>query len=476
MSRGQTDGKVSSRRAFIGGGLAASLAGAAEAGDWLDIGIAARRLRRRELSAVELTRACLDRIAALNKKLNAFITVTAETALEQARAADAELRAGRSRGPLHGIPVALKDVIDTAGVRTTAGSAQYAERIPAEDAEVVRRLKEAGAVLLGKLNMDEFAYSFTSETSHFGPARNPWDTARSPGGSSGGAAIAVATGMCLAALGSDTGGSVRLPAALCGVTGLKPTYGRVDARGVVPLAWTLDHVGPLCRSAQDTAAVLSAIGDPARPAGPVRQLRLAAARGMYFEKLAGEVARLVETAIAEMGRIAAGVRDIRFPALPPSPRWPDLPQVYSTVIGAESYTYHQAMLEKTPERYHPATRATLEGGAAIRTPEYILARREVERLRAESNSIFAGADVLLTPTAPAPAFRLGEPAGLIYLRNCAAWNVYGLPSLSVPCGFTSAGLPAAVQLTGRHGMDETLLALAAAYQGATAWHARRVSI
>ncbi len=461
---------LSSRRAFIGGALLAPLARAEEEPARLGIGEAGELLRRGRLSAAGLAQACLDRIAARNAELNAFITVTADAALERARALDAELRAGRRRGPLHGIPVALKDVIDTAGVRTTAGSAQYAGRVPAEDAEVVRRLNEAGAVLVGKLNMDEFAYSFTSETSHFGPGRNPWDTRRSPGGSSGGAAIAVATGMCFAALGTDTGGSVRLPAALCGVTGLKPTYGRVSARGVVPLAWTLDHVGPLCRSAQDAAAVLAAIGDEPRPAAPVKQLQLAAARGIYFERIDAEVGRLVEEAIAHLGRIAAGVRDLPFPALPPSPRWPDLPLVYSTVISAESYAFHQEMLERTPERYHASTRTTIEGGVAVRAADYIRARRETERLRTESDAIFAGADVLITPAAPGPAFRLGEPAGLVYLRNCAPWNVYGLPSISVPCGFTAAGLPAAVQLTSRYGAEETLLALAAAYQRATAWH------
>ncbi len=218
---------------------------------WMSIEDAAALVRRRKVSPVELTQLCLSRVERLNPKLNAFITVCGEKALADARAAEKEVGAGRWRGPLHGIPIALKDLFDTAGVLTTAASAQYAGRVPAEDAEVVRRLKAAGAVILGKLNMDEFAYNFTSETSFYGPSRNPWDARCTPGGSSGGSAIAVAAGMCFAALGSDTGGSIRLPAAFCGITGLKPSYGRVPAKGVVPLAWSLDHVGPMCRSARD---------------------------------------------------------------------------------------------------------------------------------------------------------------------------------------------------------------------------------
>lgn len=441
---------------------------------WLGIEDAGKLLRGSRLSAVELTQACLRRIERLNGSLNAFITVTAEAALAEARTLDAELRAGRPRGPLHGIPVALKDVIDTAGVRTTAGSAQYAARVPSEDAEVVLRLRAAGVVLLGKLNMDEFAYSFTSETSVHGRSHNPWDQRRSPGGSSGGAGIAVATGMCCAALGTDTGGSVRLPAALCGVTGLKPSYGRVSTRGVVPLAWTLDHVGPMCRSARDAALVLGVIGKSCC-AGvtkrAVRTLRIGIPRKVFYDQLEPEVGRAVEEAARKLEGLTAGVRDIQWTPLEPSPRWPELPLIYSRVISAEAYTFHEEMLRRTPQRYHAATREILAGGAAVSAPEYIRARREVERLRAEAGRLFADADVLLTPTAPAGAFELGVPASLAYLRNSAPWNVYGLPSISVPCGLTSKGLPIGLQITGRS--DDTVLAVAETFQQATAWHTKR---
>ncbi|MBI4876297.1 MAG: amidase, partial [Acidobacteria bacterium] len=273
---------MNSRREFVEAALATGAGFSVPAGDLTRLGVAeaADLLRRKQCSPVELTRACLQRIEKLNPALNAFITVTAEPALAQARTLEAELLRGRSRGPLHGIPMALKDLFDTQGIRTTAGSAQFASRVPAEDAEVVLRLKRAGAVLLGKLNMDEFAYNFTSETSHFGASRNPWNPRRSPGGSSGGSAIAVAAGLCFAALGSDTGGSIRLPAALCGITGLKPSYGRVNARGVVPLAWSLDHVGPMTRGARDAALVLECIGEPARKAArpAAKELRLGVPR------------------------------------------------------------------------------------------------------------------------------------------------------------------------------------------------------
>jgi aspartyl-tRNA(Asn)/glutamyl-tRNA(Gln) amidotransferase subunit A len=455
------------------GALAASAA-SAQGSDpaWFGIAQAGDLLRRRKLSAVELTEACLRRVET-HRSLNAFITPTAEEALAQARTLDGELRSGRRRGPLHGIPVALKDVIDTAGVRTTAGSAHYAGRVPSEDAEVVKRLKAAGAVLLGKLNMDEFAYNFTSETSHFGPSRNPWNTRRSPGGSSGGAGIAVATGMCFAALGTDTGGSVRLPAALCGITGMKPSYGRVSVEGVLPLAWSLDHVGPMCRSARDTELVLAAIGGAGAAPVEVKRLRLAIPRSVLWQGIEPEVDRAVRAAAVEMGRLTAGVEEIPYTDMPASPRWPDLPLIYSQIISAEAYAFHEGMLKRNPEKYHAGTRGTLEGGAGVSAADYIRARREMERLRADAARPFAGADVLLTPTAPSGAFELGGSPGLVYLRNSAPWNVYGLPSVSIPCGFTADGLPIGIQLTGRAGHDETVLRLAEAYQQATDWHAKR---
>lgn len=444
--------------------------------EFLTLEEAAAKVRRKEVSPVELTRACLRRIEAVNPRLNAFITVIAEQALAAARTLEAEAAAGNLRGPLHGVPFAVKDLYDTAGVLTTAGSEQWARRRPSEDAEAVRRLKAAGAVLLGKLNMDEFAYNFTSETGYFGTSRNPWDTARSPGGSSGGSAIAAATGMCHATLGSDTGGSIRLPAALCGISGFKPTYGAVSVRGAAPLAWTLDTVGPMCRTARDCALVFQAmVEDGARtdPAADVRRLRVGVPRAVFFEQLDPEVERLIATALGDLGKLTAGVRDAAAPVLPPSAQIPELPRDYLRVIQAESYAFHEEMLEGRPGCYHEQTRQNIAGGGEVRTADYIRARREIEKARAAADNLFGDADILATPTAHAPAFELGKPAGLIFLRNTSPWNVYGSPTISIPCGFTSGGLPVGLQLAGRPGRDDLVLGLAAAYQRATDWHTRR---
>jgi aspartyl-tRNA(Asn)/glutamyl-tRNA(Gln) amidotransferase subunit A len=465
-----------SRRAFISGLLAGAASAAISTADlcWLSIEQAAEMLRRKKISPVELTHDCLQRIEKFNRSLNCFITVTAERALAQARELEAELRSGRSRGLLHGIPIALKDLFDTAGIRTTAGSEQYADRVPAEDAEVVQRLKKAGAILLGKLNMDEFAYNYTAETSRFGPSRNPWDPKRSPGGSSGGSAVAVASGMCFAALGSDTGGSIRLPAALCGITGFKPTYGRVSTEGATPLAWSLDHVGPMCRSARDAAPVFAAIAPNAdMPMGSSKSLRLGVPREVFWEGLHDEVKGGLGEALTALGRLTAGVQDVKLPELPTAPELPELPLPYTRIITAEAYAFHEEMLKRAPQKYHSGTRKSIENGARVTTAEYIRAAQEMNRLRAASGGLFQDADLLVTPSAPAPAFRFGEKAGLIFLRNLAPWNLYGLPSISIPAAFNGAGLPIGLQITGPAGRDDLVIALAAEYQRATDWHSRR---
>ena len=395
--------------------------------------------------------------------------------MERARALDRELRERGPRGPLHGIPVAVKDLYDTAGIRTTAGSAQWTSRVPTRDAEAVRRLEAAGAVLVGKLNMDEFAYNYTSETSHFGAAHNPWDRRRSPGGSSGGSAIAVAAGMCLAALGSDTGGSIRLPAALCGIAGFKPTYGRIPTEGAAPLAWSLDHVGPMCRTAADAELVYRAIADtgPAVALPGLRTVRIGIPRAVFFDGLEPESARLVEDAIQALGKLAGGLREVRLPALVYPPQLPDLPEPYVTVISTEAYAFHRDMLARNPGGYHPGTRKSIEGGAAYTAADYILKRREMDRLRATSDGLFTEAGLLATPSAPGPAFDLGKPGGLVFLRNLAPWNLYGLPAISIPCGFTASGLPVGMQIVGPRGADSLVLAMARAYEQAAGWHTRR---
>jgi aspartyl-tRNA(Asn)/glutamyl-tRNA(Gln) amidotransferase subunit A len=429
---------------------------------WLSIAEAAAAIRARKLSPVELTRHCLARIAKLNPTLNAFITVTAEQALADAKALENQ----KPRGPLHGIPIALKDLYDTKGIRTTAASKQYANRIPTEDADVVRLLKAAGAVIIGKANMDEFAYNYTGETSAYGTARNPWNTALSPGGSSGGSAVAVAAGLCFAALGSDTGGSIRLPSAFCGVTGYKPTWGQLSANGVLPLAWTLDTVGPMARSAADIEAVYNAIGG--RPT-PTKAPRFGLPRKPFFEQLKPETAQLIESAL----RHFPAPRETQFPAVPTIPGAPELTQPYGTVLYAEAYAFHKQMVEKSPQNYHPQTRDTIALGAATPAAEYIAARRELERYRASAAQLFPNVDLLLTPTTSGPAFPLGKPGGLLFLRNTSLWNLFGLPTISIPCGFTKSGLPVGLQITGRPGEDALVLAAAKTFQHKTDFHLRR---
>jgi aspartyl-tRNA(Asn)/glutamyl-tRNA(Gln) amidotransferase subunit A len=461
---------MQSRRSFTGSLLAAPLAAALPT-DPADLTVteAVMLVRQRKLTPVELTQACLNRIRKLNARLNGLITVLGDEALASARS----LRPAAPMAPLHGIPIALKDLYDTAGVRTTAGSAQWRDRVPKTDATVVRRLRAAGSVLVGKANLDEFAYNFTSETSVFGASHNPWNPECSPGGSSGGSAIAVATGMCLAALGSDTGGSIRLPAAFCGITGYKPTYGRVPTEGAAPLAWSLDHVGPMTRTAQDAALLHSVLSGQPMALPPVRDMRLGLARSPYWEQIDEEVERAVMSAVGTMKRLSREVRDVQLPVLPTASGSP-LPRTYSTVIYAEAYAFHREMLGRHPDRYHSGTRTTIELGKPIAAAEYILEQREMERLRRTAASLlFKDVDVLITPTAPGPAFHLGSKPSLVFLRNTASWNLYGLPTISIPCGFSKNGLPIGLQITGGPDRDDSVLSLAAAFQAETDFHSRR---
>jgi aspartyl-tRNA(Asn)/glutamyl-tRNA(Gln) amidotransferase subunit A len=448
---------------------------------------ASELLRRKILSSVELTQACIARIERLNPAINAFITVTAEQALQQAREAGTEIQRGRWRGPLHGMPLALKDLIDTAGIRTTAASAVFKDRVPAEDAEVVRRLKAAGAVLLGKLNMHEFAYGGTSVPSYYGAVHNPWNRGRIAGGSSGGSGAAVAAHLCFGALGTDTAASVRQPAAYCGVVGLKPTYGRVSTRGVIPLSWSLDHVGPLCRSVQDAAVLLEAIAgfDPLEPSSvdrPIERyteaalarpssLRLGVVRRPYFEQLDADIEAAVNAAIQALAGISAGVREVELP----------YSNLLLTIASAEAYAFHAPYFTRTPELYQAMTRQRLEGAARISAADYVNARREMERLRWQADSAFADVDLLITPTTViAP---IGIEAGNldpplppdgtpVEFRNTHMFDVLGLPAISVPCGFTRDGMPIGLQIAGPRFAESRVLALAHAYEQITDWHTR----
>ncbi len=446
----------------------------------------APRLRRGEVSPVEVTRACLDRIEKLNPALNAFITVTAESALEEAHAAEIEISSGKWRGPLHGIPVALKDLIDTAGTRTTAASALFEHRIPTEDAEVVQRLRRAGAVILGKNNLHEFAYGGSSLVSFFGDVHNPRNTAHIAGGSSGGSAAAVAAGLCYAAIGTDTAGSIREPAALCGCVGIKPTYGRVSARGVIPLSWSLDHVGPLAATVGDAAIVLQAIAgfDPLDACSadvPVsdyisglrdgaKTLRIGVPRAHFFDDLDDEVSAAVEQALVLIRALVVDVRDWQIEV--PSDR---------TVQAAESFAYHARYVAETPELYQPETLRRIRSGEKISAADYIQRRRQLDVERHLARDMFAGIDLLVTPTMPIPAPAIADlkkdpaalrPAELVLLRNTRSFNVWGLPAISVPCGYTKSGLPIGLQIAGPHWREDLVLRLAHAYEQATDWCGR----
>jgi aspartyl-tRNA(Asn)/glutamyl-tRNA(Gln) amidotransferase subunit A len=447
----------------------------------------APRLRRREVSPVEVTHACLERIAQLNPKLNAFITVTAESALAEARTAEIEIARGEWRGPLHGVPVALKDLIDTAGTRTTAASAVFEQRVPTEDAEVVRRLRRAGAVIVGKNNLHEFAYGGSSLVSFFGDVHNPWNTEHIAGGSSGGSAAAVAGGLCYAAIGTDTAGSIREPAALCGCVGMKPTYGRVSARGVIPLSWSLDHVGPLAATVGDAATVLQAIAgydlmDVCSADVPVsdyvsalregtKNLRIGVPQDHFYDDLDHEVWAAVQQALALIETLVADVREMQIGVT-----------ADRTVQAAESFAYHAENVARSPELYQPETLRRIRSGEKISAAEYIRWRRELDRERRRAHDFFAEVDLLVTPTMPIPAPAIDDlkkdpaalrPAELKLLRNTRPFNVWGLPAISVPCGFTKSGLPIGLQIAGPRWREDLVLRLAQAYESATTWHERR---
>ena len=444
-------------------------------------------VRKKSASPVEVTQECLKRIEKLNPVLNAYITVMKEQALAQARELESERQSGKWRGPLHGIPIGLKDLIDTAGVRTTAASAIFADRVPTEDAEVVRRLKAAGAILIGKLNLHEFAYGGTSVPSHFGPVHNPWKLDHIAGGSSGGSAAAVAAELCYGALGSDTGGSIRQPAAFCSIVGLKPTYGRVSTRSVIPLSWSLDHIGPMCRTVADAAILLGAIAgyDPAEATSAdapvpdythalhtkVSGFRLGIPRAIFFDQLDPDIAAATTKAIDALSKLTAGAHDVQLP------QYQTLP-----ILGAEAYTYHLPYLSKSADLYHPSVRERLEGGAKVTMPAYVQARRELDHLRRAVREVFTGADLLITPTTPVPPATIAESgnvavpppgASAFSLRNTSPFDVYGLPTISIPCGFTSSGLPIGIQISGPPFGESQVLALAHAFEQATDWHTRR---
>lgn len=451
----------------------------------LSLAEASERIRTRAVSPVDLVNACLARIETYNPKLNAFITVTRSVALEQARALETEQRAGRLRGPLHGIPIALKDNIDTAGIRTTAASAVFDDRVPSEDAEVARRLKAAGAILLGKLNLHEFAMGGTSATSYYGPVRNPWALERNPGGSSGGSAAAVSADLCYGALGTDTGGSIRTPASYCSIVGLKPTYGLVSIRGIIPLTYSLDHCGPMTRSVRDAAMMLNVltgydrldIASVEHPTEdyvaalnqPVNGLRLGVPRAPFFDHLDRDVAKAVEDALGVLAKITAGLKDTV------------LPTTRDITLGGETVAYHEELIARMPGRYMIPTRRSLQGGLNAKALDYVKGRWKLDLLRRTIDDSFRDIDLVVLPTrrftprlidAAIKREETDIPRNP-ELENTGAFNMYGIPTISIPCGFTSAGLPVGLMIAGPRFAEGKVLALAHAFERATEWHKRK---
>jgi aspartyl-tRNA(Asn)/glutamyl-tRNA(Gln) amidotransferase subunit A len=507
----------SSRREFLAVGLgtaaAARLALADGSGSGelcaLTLKQASDRIRAGKVTPLELTEACLDRTKIYNPKINAWITVMREKALAQAKTLTDEQAAGRLRSPLHGIPIGLKDTIDTAGVRTTAASAVYEYRFPSEDAEAVRRLKAAGAVLIGKCNMHEFDAGATSAVSYWGPVRNPWNLERVAGGPSGGSAAAVAMENCYAALGTDAGGGIRTPASYCGVVGFKPTYGRVSLRGIVPYAWSLDHCGPIARTAEDTAMLLQQIAgydhldidsvdkptaDYSTAIGaPVAQFRLGIA-AQFFDHLDDDVSRAIEEALAVLNKLTKGAHEVALPSL------------LHAGVSAEIAAYHENLRGVNGGTYEPSTARAFPAPDAAKAVDYIRGWRELEMVRRTvDEEVFQkqNVDLLIAPTArhapptieeelvpasgggggrggaasgAAAAPSGGQRARLDLEENTRPFNAYGLPTITVPCGFTKDGMPLGLQISGPHFSEINVLALAHAYQEATEWYKRRPAL
>jgi aspartyl-tRNA(Asn)/glutamyl-tRNA(Gln) amidotransferase subunit A len=457
---------------------------------FLSIEQAARLLRKKEISPADLVEVALARIERLNPRINAFITVVADRARKQARLAEKQIRQRRPSSLLCGIPVSIKDNFWTRGVRTTGGSKILSDFVPAKDSDVAARLTNAGAILLGKTNMHEFAYGITNENPHYGPVRNPWDLERVSGGSSGGSAAALAVGIGYGATGTDTGGSIRIPAALCSTVGLKPTFGLVNVAGVIQLAKTLDHAGPIARSVTDLCIMLEAIaGDFPRGSARLdfrklrknrpRKFRLGWPREYFFERIDREVQEAVESAAKCFKSLGATIKEVSLPGL-------DGSVDPSTKIALAEATQHHESQGYFPQRageYSDDVRHRLELGREIRAVDYLSALEVKRAITEEFDSAFEHVDAIIAPTLPIAAPRIGEKeieigreketvrSALVRLNRPA--NLTGHPALSIPCGFTSSGLPIGLQLIGPKWSEARLLSIALAFEDATDWHTRR---
>ena len=449
-----------------------------------------------EISPVEIIQAHLSRIRATEPTLNSFITLLPEQALAAARQAERDIRAGRYRGPLHGIPVALKDLFNTGGVRTTSGSRIYDTFIPSEDCTVAARFREAGAILLGKLNMHQFAYGPTGENPDYGHMHNPWNPELVSGGSSGGSGSAAASGQCTITTGSDTGGSIRIPAALCGIVGLKPTYGRVSRHGLTPLAWSMDHPGPMVRTVEDAAIAMNVIAghDPrdvasvnlpvpdytAALTGDVQGLRVGMPRQFFEAPLDPEVRQAVQTALEHLESLGAEVREVDFP------EFNDAAPISTTMLMAEASACFRDLLASDGGQLYEPVRLRLEAGLFISAADYLRAQQGRAVFDRATRRLLEDVDLLAGPTEPVTAPSLLQQqvlAGEREIGTVAAltqytrpYNITGFPAISVPCGFSSEGMPIGLQLAGRPFDEETVLRAAHAYEQSTDWHLRRPQV
>jgi aspartyl-tRNA(Asn)/glutamyl-tRNA(Gln) amidotransferase subunit A len=428
---------------------------------------AAEQIRQRKISPVELTRECLETIDRLNPTLNAFITVTADSALAEAKKTEQEIQSGNWRGPLHGIPIGLKDLIDTAGVRTTAASGVFRDRVPSEDADVVKKLKAAGAVFVGKQNLQEFAYGSSSLISHFGPVRNPVNPEFIAGGSSSGSAAAVASGMCYAAIGTDTAGSIREPASICGVVGLKPSYGLASTRGIIPLSQSLDHAGPIARSVEDAAIVLNAIAENREKylrdiKSGIQDCVLGTPRKYFYEDLDPEIARAVERAVLSLAKDTKAVLEVECQI-----------EQDRTVFNAESSAYHRDKMASSAELYDTETLRRLKSGEGVSDSQYQNALSHLREIRQKIGEMFRDVDLLITPTMPVLTPRISDLATdipnlrqteILLLRNTRPVNAWGLPAISIHCGTDSRGLPIGLQIIGPPNGERKVLRAAYAFE------------
>jgi aspartyl-tRNA(Asn)/glutamyl-tRNA(Gln) amidotransferase subunit A len=457
---------------------------------FLSIAEAAGLIASKKLSPVEVISAHLERIEQTDGKLNSFITLLREESLDAAREAERAIQSGGYTGPLHGIPIGLKDLYYTRGVRTTIGSKIMRDFVPDYDAAVTERFRQAGAIIIGKLQMHEFALGSTSENPHYGPARNPWDTGRVTGGSSGGSGSAVAAGQCMGTLGSDTGGSIRIPAALCGIVGLKPTFGRVSRYGVFPLAYNMDTVGPMTRTVRDTALIMNAIAgydlrDPSSVNCPAEDFSMSLEQGIrigipqeyFYDVIDSEVKESVYQATRVLEGLGAKVDEISIPVLNHSIT------ISGNILLTEAAEVHMENLRQRADDIGADVRARLETGAMTTAREYIKAQRARRMFNQQIAETFQQYDLLLAPTEPIGAPMINEPTVQVgdkvqhklalLPRLTRPFNICGVPTISVPCGFTSEGMPIGMQLAGRPFDDATVLKAAHAYEQATDWHTRR---